>query len=611
MLLIDENMFRLAKMQETLLKVEPSNRSYNLEKYKEIVTKIDSSVFISLFEEAKCINVYNHTLKDELEFLERIKEMYNQLNELQYSFKSVCESCSDYSLKLSDLSQINIDYIEKRIDIINGYLINCINIEKNKKDIEKLSNQLIEEEKKKYFINDKLMELENILRNNFLNAEGRLLVDEKLEYTSILTEYQKLGLNAKDLLEDSEKLEELLLECNKEKDELAESVRAAEVCYDNLLTKESKQILNDIKKEELIVKYKLTMLKIIKLLSQDTNNYDSFIDKREQLIDLIKYRSSCMYKLDIKMSIDPFDRIKIKEQLELVLSFVDNAKVISNLMKEISELNSRTEEMIEKNNEYLNSLNDIESLVISRVSFSDINETVSNDYDFESMLLNEGIRDNQVIDVKDISSQFNLNVVKQKTDSVIKRVSEMLINQDVFVEEKTDEVFIPELVIVPKKEIVQDDVIFESVDISEVEDLKINEEIDNEEEKIVSNPSAVVDVSNINLDMFETTVPFEEPAFFVDRTDDVVSSQNKKTENSLTTKELLNISNKPESNFEIKFNDVSPVEKKEDSFSDTFWVVSDDNMLKEQQTISSFESQTEKSLSTENKHDKRIRKKVS
>ena len=37
MLVIDENMFRLAKMQETLLKVSNSNRDENLNNYKKLV----------------------------------------------------------------------------------------------------------------------------------------------------------------------------------------------------------------------------------------------------------------------------------------------------------------------------------------------------------------------------------------------------------------------------------------------------------------------------------------------------------------------------------------------------------------------------------------------
>ena len=127
MLLIDDSLFKLAKMLESLLKVDASSRDINLNKYKDIVIEIDSKAYDSFLDEIKQVNLYNHTLEDELNVLERLKDTYNQLNELQCNFKNVCE-LYDYDLKLSDLTVINIDYIDNRINVINGYLINVKNI---------------------------------------------------------------------------------------------------------------------------------------------------------------------------------------------------------------------------------------------------------------------------------------------------------------------------------------------------------------------------------------------------------------------------------------------------------------------------------------------------
>ena len=124
MLVFDDNMLKLAKMQETLLKVTVENRQENLEKYKDIVIEIDKQAFASLLEELKQVNDHNQTLEDELQFMEMVSDYYNQLYELQLSFKEVCELYGDNGLQLSDLSQIDIDYINNRKNLIEGYLVN-------------------------------------------------------------------------------------------------------------------------------------------------------------------------------------------------------------------------------------------------------------------------------------------------------------------------------------------------------------------------------------------------------------------------------------------------------------------------------------------------------
>jgi len=90
MLIIDENMYRLAKMLETLLKVSNTNKEENLKKYIETVLQIDSKAHSDILEEIKHINEHNQSLEKELEFLEKIKKAYDQLLELQSSFKNIC-----------------------------------------------------------------------------------------------------------------------------------------------------------------------------------------------------------------------------------------------------------------------------------------------------------------------------------------------------------------------------------------------------------------------------------------------------------------------------------------------------------------------------------------
>ena len=111
-LVLDDNMLKLAKMQETLLKVTAHNRQENLNKYRDIVIDIDRQAFLSLLDELKQINDHNHSLEDEFQFLDVVSDYYNQLYELQFGFKKVWELYSDIDLMLSDLSRIDISTIE-------------------------------------------------------------------------------------------------------------------------------------------------------------------------------------------------------------------------------------------------------------------------------------------------------------------------------------------------------------------------------------------------------------------------------------------------------------------------------------------------------------------
>ena len=136
------------------------NKRENEKKYKEIVIEIDKQAFSSLLDEIKKVNNHNQTLEDELQFMEMVSNYYNQLYELQLGFKKVCELYEDNELYLSDLSKIDIDYINARKNIIEGYLINQKNIETNKKKLEKLNETLIEEEKNKILLCKRLLDYE-------------------------------------------------------------------------------------------------------------------------------------------------------------------------------------------------------------------------------------------------------------------------------------------------------------------------------------------------------------------------------------------------------------------------------------------------------------------
>ena len=571
MLVIDENLLRLSKMQEALLKVSNiSNREENLDKYIKTITEIDRLTFSFLMEKIKQNTEHNRTLENELAFLEQIKGYYEQVNEMQMGFRNICELYGDNKLKLSDISQIDIEYIDNRISVISGYLINIKNIKDNKNRLQELNENLIKEEKNSRILSQRLIEFEKKLRDNFINAEGRIIDGGKLDYISIVSEYKKLGYDLVILLDDKLLIDNNLSILNDELKEMVEKLRVAEICYNRNPNSLSRSVFDEVNKEYLGIKYKLTLMKILKLMSEEYDDYSLFKDKREKLLDLIKYRQEYLSQLNVHFSIDPFDRIKVNEQLEVISSLNDNFKVVARLKKSIAELSERIDEIVYQNDEYKMEINNTKDLIISKIGISDIDissvelfDIPINNIDLEKVILV-----NQVVSVKDVPISFDIRIARQKTSGVIRKVNEM-INRSKPVVSKTivDEVISPDLVIVR-------------------EDNKV--EKDN------------IHVSSI----FETAVPFLDTPLFVDRTDEVesvvVKEEPKKIvqnifeeENGLSVFE--DISSENVSNLKIEDTDEMP---------DAFWVTQDNNNEeKKGDVVLSFDEQID-ALLKDNENNK-------
>lgn len=585
MLVIDEDMLKLVKMQERLVRATSANRISNLDSYKKTVIQIDSEAFASLLEQVKHLGEHNRTLEEELPFLEEIKSAYDQLHELQLGYISVCELYGANDLRLSDLSQINIEYINNRISVINGYLLNLRNIEINKNRIQELDKQLADEEKKKDYLGSKLEQLELSLRESFLSAEGRNLVDGSLQYTSVVDEYKKLGIDFTLVLNDVNVLKKMLFEINKERTEVSEKFRTAEICYNNFPNGESKQILDEIKVDFLRIKYRFAMLKILELLSATYNNYDEFKDKREKLLDLIKYRLSCLEDLGIKVSIDPFSRTKVSQQLEELKPLIDNSKVINKIKKELSQLTDRTEEMINQNSGYLISLSETKQLLISKVGMNSID--ISSVELLHSDELVDGVSeakkvvdDNQVVDLR-TPGQLNMSIIRQKTLGVIKRVNQMINDTSLHtsLDDRAEVNVSPELVIVQSGSREENKTMVETPNI-EYDDIFINY-VPDDTPVVASNVDSdddqlVPDNDEIN-NIFETVVPFEEPVMFEERNDETLE---------LGGSEKEDTDDSPDFSFA---SELTSQEDEVDEMPDAFWVTEDtfeEDVLEEDDVIS-------------------------
>lgn len=423
---INDNDYKLLKMNESLLsKLSSDDDRFKkaIDTYKELAIKIDRSNYNDFIDK---INNYsnNQSLQEELEYLDELENGYGQLNEMQCRFRSIYNTYGlDGNFKLSDLGRIDIDEIRERRNLISGYLINNKNIDDSKKKLEEYNDKLIalnreeEENSKRYHY------LEEELKRMFLDAEGRIVLSS-MKYASVKIEYSDNGFDLGKLLEDSELLEQTFKQVLGAELEQKEVLKAVDICYDKIPTKENRETRDVTRIDTVKANYRLALIKIVKLISHYENTYDKMVEKREQLKDLIKKRNEYLKILGKRYAVDPFGRIKIDEQLNYIKTNLrDNAREIARVRKLINEVSNRLDEMNNKNNSFLTELNSSDiSFIKDTTSLSDI--SVELDDDLIKQI--EVYLDNQVVNIRNISSEFKIGRVHEKTDGVISRVYQMI-----------------------------------------------------------------------------------------------------------------------------------------------------------------------------------------
>ena len=423
---INDKDFKLLKMTESLLSRVDDDRLREdaLDRYAILSKKIDEKSFQELVRKIKEYE-HNQTLEEELDELEEIDNSYIQLEETQYKFKNIYKMYTDKKLSLSELDEIDIEKIRNRKNLVLGYLVNKKNIQELKKQLEEWNEQLINEDKKRANARDKFKRLEDELRKSFVNAEGRK--ETVSAYTSVRSEYEDNGMDLNKLIQDKEFMDETYRTITSRRQEKEELLETGKICYESNPSKENKEILNNLRIEAVKVRYQLSLIKIARLIASEMDEYDKLIDKREQLLDLIKKRVSYLGTLGKKFVVDPFGRVKIQEQLGYIeTSLEDNSKIIMRIRKSINEGSNRLEELINDNSTFLSELNaqDME-FICDKKRFGDIFDT-KDDNDDEKIVL-----DNRVVSVRDTSQKFRTNIVREKTSGVIRRVYEMVINEEI------------------------------------------------------------------------------------------------------------------------------------------------------------------------------------
>lgn len=417
------NLTKLLKMKAKALEVNPIVSEKDLQEYASLVTEIDNFEYLEFISKVKQITFHNNSLEEEISYLKELDVAYKSLEEKQLLYQETYAKYTDKSLTLSDLSVIDIVAIRARIETIDEYLSNLNSIEICHQKLEHYSNKLADAEQMKIRISEIIKRLENELCFAFLNSKGQLSILGRSESTSTVNEYQKVDLDIELLLKDSNLINKYIDETSQQIKEEEENLKASEICHRALPTKESGDLLASINKKITRLRYKSTLLSIASIIANKQTELSKSIIKRENLLSLIDYRVNCLKNLSIHFLIDPLSRIKITSQLDKLTAFNDPTQEINDIRTLINQISVTLNGLDNKNKE-------LKELLAKSTSYITISNESSekylpkNNYSFPRIVVM--VKPNQVIAIKDISSDLNLRILKEKTYNVIHRIMKML-----------------------------------------------------------------------------------------------------------------------------------------------------------------------------------------
>ena len=556
MLIIDDNKMKLLKMKRKLLEVSQDDNERVLEDYRNIIIDIDSVAYSDLVKEITDTPYNDLTLEEQIEFFNQIDADYIYLNELECSFRRIYSNYSDVEIKLSDLNTIDIDLVRERVSAIQGYLMNSKKLENDKLELQKLNIDLISEDKKNNTIKRQIDSLEEKTKNDLLIAEGRLQNNNGgMEYTSVIEEFKNFGIDLRKLLIDSDILNDVYTDAKNEYRDNEEMSEAALICYQNG-SNDDRDVYNKIKLDTLKSKYKLILLSLVKEICTKYNDYSLVKNKLNKIFDLIKERKKVLEELNIKYFIDPIDRINLTNYMEVIKLLDDNVDRISTIRQTITYFTSIIEEMTVENENLFNIIKtDINIVKNIEYSYSN-NDIVDNENTFDNelnSLLLVADRDDKVVDIRDIGSEFLIARAYEKANGVINRVNALYngnsIKNDIIHFETT-----PELII-------------ESVSQNE----GLSEEVKSFENGAFNEDNDVTNlkddtVGKDNSELFEDEKPFD---------NEVASGEKKENEGLFEEVKPFENGASNEENMFTNFNDDNKLFEDEKPFSDN--ILKDNN----------------------------------
>ena len=561
MLIIDDSKLKLLKMKEKMLELAGKTDLEALDEYRDLAVSIDEDCYQMIIKEIKDSNYNNLPLEEQIKTLRVIEDDYNYLNELQCGFRNVYSKYKDEELSLTNLDNILVDNIQARISQIEGYLMNAKNLKSNKLELDRLNQSLIAATDGKKQVGDLINDIQAKLREEVKSARGRKYAkDDKLAVTSIAIELQEFGINLSEIINDGEWLDKVYSDLLNEKKEKQETLNTA-----LSLPNKDEAICAMYMEELLKSNYKLVIVELIKEVFSDNDDYDLFKDSLYKIEDLIKEIKNNLKELNIKFYINPFNQIKIKDYIHQFEKSNDYEVDISSIKETMIYLSNMIDEMEKHNSEFLSSISDDVPILKEDTNtvYLDIpkekDEVISSDDVILELLKPDAASDNQVIKIRNLQSDFMKSRVKEKTDSVIKRVCEMYCPK-----EKKE--IVPDLVIEKPIEVVKEEEapienVKEEVEpfleptlFEEIKDSEIFSE-DNIE-GVKKEETVPIEEAKEEVDLFKEVEPFLQPTLFEERKDSEIFSEDNIEETKEEAKPL-------EENDEMKMPDVFWVSKEE------------------------------------------------
>ena len=604
MLVINDNNMKLLKMKEKLLEVSTDGSSSLLDDYQSLVYEIDNDYYNQIINKIDKSNYSVLSFEEQIAFLSEIEEDYNYLNQFQWRIKKTYDKYADKEIELTDINNILIDNIIKRKSDIQGYLINNKNIDSNKIELDRLNYKLIQLDKGNENAKKICNEIKNKLRDEIIKAEGRSYgANGNMNAVSIMSELKKYEIDLKALVNDSDYLSRTL---NELKTAFDEQERMLETAYN--LPNRIDDVYNQMRYDTNICHYKYLLVKLVDAVCLSKTDYTSFKDTLYDVLNIINEIKSVLKELGYKYYINPFDRIKIDNHIQVINSITDYGKEISDIKRTITYLAQMIEETTKRNRELIQDINTDVELVkgTSRV------ETYVTDYEQfvdDKVLRDTTVKDNQVINVRNTTDDFKIERVHEKTDGVINRVYEMINNIPVL----TDEYKTPELVLEP----IQIDMEDKSNDIFEdIGDLKDESSVfldDHKSDDLTTKDNDDVIINEPPLkdnqdDLFQEVQPFEETPLFSDKYDTDIFNDNKSNEMIID----LSDAKKGNTYLDDKENIIELGDKEdniiEPKMPDAFWVTKEDTEKEEKDNILSFDEQVAALM--ESKEPVKTKKKV-
>ena len=407
-----ENLYRILRM--SLLLGDTENKDETVANFEDTAIKLDN---IEQEEYNKNLDSKFYTTVTLEEEERKLSDLIKYVSERVESRKKIEDEYEEaVGRPLGGLEPIaeaeNINNYQVRLDYIKEYLDNSKKIESTEKDIEELKKQLEQEEE----IKKEYEKLNDQMENQLIDKFNDIIHSFEDDY------YQ--NLDATNIDSDIATLDTTIEENKKSLDIFTKSYETLRIA--GISTQDEIEYSKYVK-EAKEVYYKNVeqryLLKLYKLVFDSVTDFESIFQKRTQINSLLEERLDIRKELNIETrdSLLPLYSM-LDEQYKEVETEKENIDNISSINEKIKFKQAKLENLHADNQkvEILELLKEFCIIDTYELPTEEPTEEVTLEKEVEQL------KPNTIVEVKDIPASMNLDIVTTKTNTVMKRVGEML-----------------------------------------------------------------------------------------------------------------------------------------------------------------------------------------